>query len=335
MVDKKIQNSRSKVIGFIMNVHKIEPRDSGQRLDKFLVGKIKDFSRSQIQKKIQAGLVLVNKKPAKVHQFLKEGDEIEIQKNKKVKKQENKAETMLQEPKIIFENENYIIVEKPPGLLVHETQRKEAHTLVSWLVKKYPEIEKVGEEKYRAGIIHRLDKDVSGIMIVAKTHAMYEHLKKQFKERKVKKEYLALVYGVPSRHGGEIEIPIGRNKEGKFVAHPRVGKILLQKKDRTAITKFTIEKKLRNFSLLRMQILTGRTHQIRIHLSWFGHPIVGDAEYGPTKNSFKKFSKKIKVVLVPRVMLHSHKIGFENLLGEWKEYNSPLPQEFSNFVDEI
>ena len=144
-----------------------------------------------------------------------------------------------------------------------------------------------------------------------------------------------MVYGIPSRPLGKIEIPIGRNEEGKFVAHPRTENIKLQDSDKHAITLYTIQKPIKNYALLDVQILTGRTHQIRAHLSAVGHPVVGDNEYGPIKPFFKKFSKKIKVITAPRIFLHSHRIGFYNIDNEWVEFESTLPETLKNFLKTI
>ena len=164
----------------------IKDEETNQRLDKFLAEKLKGETRSQIKKMIKNELVLVNNKPAKVHHFLKAGQTLTI-----LPDIETKAETTITEkstikliPKIIYENENFLILEKPIGMLVHPTDLGENNTLTDWLHKEYPETETVGEYNYRGGIIHRLDKDVSGIMVVAKQDQAFYHLKNQFKKQK-------------------------------------------------------------------------------------------------------------------------------------------------------
>ncbi|MFA6255130.1 MAG: RluA family pseudouridine synthase [Patescibacteria group bacterium] len=308
-----------------------------QRLDRFLNEKLSDQTRSQIKKMIKNGLILVNDQPTKVHHFLKAGDRIEIrnQKSEINKPQENLQPTSyFLQPKIIFEDPYFLVLEKPAGLLVHATEKGEINTLVDWLIKKYPAIKEVGEEKYRQGIIHRLDRDVSGIMVVAKTKRAYSHLKEQFKNRLVKKEYLALAYGHLTQEEGEIDLPIGRNKEGQFVAHPRRGKDKFQNQDRVAKTKYKVLEYIKDYTLLSIQILTGRTHQIRAHLYAIGHPILGDLIYKPKKQFFHFLRRKIKVVDPGRIFLHSTKIGFNNLKNEWVEFNSPLPQQLTNYLNE-
>ncbi len=320
----------------------IEPENNGQRLDKFLIEIRPEISRSQIQKLIKTGRILVENKPAKVHRFLKTGEKVSLifEENKpkvEVKKispvPADKTKDLL--PKIIFETDDYLILEKPAGLLVHATEKNEKNTLVDWLLNYYPPIEKVGEDKYRAGIIHRLDKDVSGIMVVAKNNNAYFHLKDQFKERKVKKEYLALVYGRIKDFEGEIDLPIGRSKDGQFVAHPKKGSEKFQVEDRWAKTKYKVIEYIKDYSLLEVKILTGRTHQIRVHLSAIGHPILGDLIYKPKKKFFHLFSKKIKVIDLSRIFLHSIKIGFFDLNDNWQEFQSQVPDELKNFLDTL
>ena len=256
---------------------------------------------------------------------------------KKSKHREQKSENRNQNgalpPKIIFDSPDFIILDKPAGLLVHATEKNETDTLVSWLIKEYPEIDKVGEQKYRAGIIHRLDRDVSGIMVVAKTNLAFEHLKEQFKKRKVKKEYLALVYGHIDKVEGEIDLPIGRNKEGQFVAHPKRGNEKFQGQDKFAKTQYKVLEYLKDYTLISAFILTGRTHQIRAHFYAIGHPVLGDVIYKPKKKFFHFLRRKIKVVDPGRIFLHSTKIGFYDLNNQWVEFVSPLPAQLQNYLD--
>ncbi|MFA6410107.1 MAG: RluA family pseudouridine synthase [Candidatus Buchananbacteria bacterium] len=316
----------------------VSESEVNSRLDKFLAEKLKTQSRSQIKKMIEAGFVLVNDRPTTVHRFLKVADKISlIEKKEEPKKITNTKKALAPkiEPSVIFENSDFMVLDKPAGLLVHPTERNETDTLVDWLLKKIPGIEKVGEQKYRAGIIHRLDKDVSGIMIVAKNNQAFEHLKDQFKKRKVQKQYIALVYGPVEQSEGEIDLPIGRNKEGQFVAHPKKGTDKLQDQDKLAKTQYKVLEYLKDYTLLEVKILTGRTHQIRAHLFAINHPILGDSIYKP-KNKFLHFlRKKIKVVDPGRIFLHSQKIGFSDLLGQWLEFNSPLPKILQSYLDEL
>ena len=315
----------------------VKESDTKLRLDKYLAGKITKQSRSQIKKLIKNEMVLVNNKPTKVHHFLKPGEKITIKSNHVGETLASTANDKLAptpEPKIIFENDDFLTLEKPVGLLVHPTEKGETDTLVNWLIKKYPKIKNVGEDKYREGIIHRLDRDVSGVMVVAKTQKAFSYLKDQFKRRLVKKEYITLVYGYIQNSEGEIDLPIGRNKEGQFVAHPRRGRDKFQDQDKVAQTKYKVLEYIKDFSLLKIQILTGRTHQIRVHLSAISHPILGDRIYKPKKKFFHFLRRKIKVIDPGRIFLHSTKIGFYDLENQWQEFESALPKELNDFLNE-
>lgn len=316
----------------------VKKEAAGRRLDKYLADKFLKISRSQLKKMIQRGLVLVNEHMVCPHYFIKEGEIIHVTYNIKhvtepAQQALAKKENPNLKPQIIFEDENFLVIDKPAGLLVHATEKNEPETLVSWLIAKYPEIKKVGEQKYRGGIIHRLDRDVSGIMLVVKNNDAYNFLKLQFKNRVIKKEYIALVYGRIEKAQGKIELPIGRSVNGRYVAHPQKGGTKFLDSDKMAKTLFWATDYLKDYTLLRIKILTGRTHQIRVHLSAIGHPILGDKLYKPKKKFLKLFSKRIKVVDPGRILLHSKKIGFYNLDKKWVEYKSPLPQEFQDFID--
>ncbi|MDX9893522.1 MAG: RluA family pseudouridine synthase [Patescibacteria group bacterium] len=317
----------------------IKENESHNRLDKILVTQLPELTRSQIQKMIKHGIILVNNKPAKVHEFLKAGDTIIIDSSEGMNpiKKPTTTETpmaIIGQPKIIFENDDFIVIEKPSGMLTHPTDKGETDTLVDWLANLYPEIEKIGEYKYRGGIIHRLDREVSGVMVAAKSEAGFYHLKKQFKERKVKKIYLALVYGRIEDSNGEINLPIGRNKDGQFVAHPRQGKLKFLASDKIAKTKYKVLEYIKDYSLVEVKILTGRTHQIRAHFYAIGHPILGDQIYKPKKKFFTFLRRKIKVINPKRIFLHSQQIGFYNLNNQWVEFNSSLPEILTEFIND-
>ncbi len=223
--------------------------------------------------------------------------------------------------KIIFENENFLVIDKPVGLEVAAEVKKIEPTLVDWLMKKYPAVAKVGPDPGRPGIVHRLDKAASGLMVVAKTQVAFEHLIKQFEERKIKKEYTVLVHGQVSKDEGTVEFPIARAKSGRFAALPRGSE-----SGRVAITEYEVAQRFRNFTLLKVRIKTGRTHQIRVHLHALGHSVVGDKLYR---------QKKIKKVVLDRLFLHASKLGFYNLENQWMEFSSGLPAELENFLKVI
>ena len=300
---------------------KVKIEDKGKRLDKFLVEKLPEKSRSQIQKMIKEGLILVNGKIPTVHQFLKENDQIEV---KEIKIKSLKPKTHKLELDIISEDENYLIVCKPANLLVHPTEKKEKETLVNLVLKKYPKIKNIGENPQRPGIVHRLDKDVSGLMVIAKTSTAFEDLKKQFAERKIKKEYIALVFGKLSQPQGIIDFPIGRSIKGfKMAARAKTA----PQESKEAITEYELISEHKNYSLLKIKTKTGRTHQIRVHLNAIGHPVVGDPIYKPKR---LKLRKKLD-----RIFLHSSLLGFYDLEGNYKEFKSNSPSDLQDYLKNL
>lgn len=305
---------------------------AGQRLDKFLTAKIKTASRSAVQKMIEDGRVSVDGRTTNAHYQLKVGEKINVSMMLPPVKTE-KTLTRPPEPRVIAEQDDFLIIEKPAGLLVHPTEKNERDTLVSWLVKHYPAIAKVGEQQYRAGIIHRLDRDVSGVMVIPKNNEMFFILKEQFKRREVAKEYQALVYGHPQQLEGNIELPIGRSKDGKFVAHPLHGQMKLQDKDKIAKTHYEVLEYIKDYSLLKVTIATGRTHQIRVHLSAIGHPILGDQLYKAKNKFFHFLRRRIKVVDPGRIFLHSTSIGFYDRRHVWQTFAATLPPALTEFLN--
>ncbi len=225
-------------------------------------------------------------------------------------------------PSIIAETPEYIVLDKPSGLLVHEAEHHPgADTLVQWLIQHDPKIKGVGEVAERPGIVHRLDKDVSGAMVVAKTQAMYGHLKKQFQKHEVEKMYLALVHGVPTKQDGVISFPLGRSRRnaGRMASQPHASE-----KTRDAVTRYAVKEQFNHLTLLEVTIETGRTNQIRAHLLAYGLPIVGDSVYA---------SKWVKQkVTFDRPFLHSWKLGFADLDNVKREFISELPQELSDLL---
>ena len=303
----------------------IEKESQGKRLDKFLTEEL-EISRSQIKKIIKAEQVLVNNKPATVHRFLKVGDKIEIQDSKlpiptKIQLLKTATTGLFKAIKVVAEKDDFIIIEKPAGLLVHPTDKNETDTLVEWLVKKYPELVKLGEDPGRAAIVHRLDKDVSGLMLIPRTQDAFDYFKKLFQQRTLTKRYIALVYGEIEKNADEITLPIGRSKTkpGTFAARSKK----LTAKDRTAITRFKVKQRFKNHTLLEVEILTGRTHQIRVHMMAYGHPIVGDKLYQ---------NKKHKKSAIDRIFLHAGFLSFIDLAGATQEFDSQLPNSLQSFL---
>jgi len=286
----------------------------GQRLDIWLTTEL-NLSRSLVQKMIKRGEVLVNDSIVSAHRLIKADDKIKVIKLK-VKPVKVKTEKIvLPKIEIIKETPDYIVLNKPAGLLMHGADNETRTSLTDWLIKYYPKISKVGEDLNRPGIVHRLDKDVSGIVVVAKNQKSFDDLKKQFKGRKVVKRYLALVYGADLPTEGEIRFRMGRSSKGyRMAARP------LNQTGKIALTDFKVEHYYHNYALLSVTIKTGRTHQIRAHLAAYNHPVVGDDLYGTVRH--KKLNAKLKL---GRVFLVAAHLSFLDLDGERREFSIDLP----------
>lgn len=226
------------------------------------------------------------------------------------------------DPAIVYEDKNFLAVNKPSGLLVHATRhslKDGESTLVHWLLTRYPEIRNVGDEpEFRPGIVHRLDKETSGLMVVARNQESFAYLKKLFQERQIKKTYLAFLVGHLAPKEGRIEKPIGF-KSGSVKRTVHSGKAFKE-----AVTLYRVRQYLRDISFVEVQPLTGRTHQIRVHLSSTGHPVLGDRLYGR-----KRGEKSAK-----RLMLHAFSLEFTTQNGERMRLEAEPPVEFTQAIAE-
>lgn len=230
----------------------------------------------------------------------------------------------------IYENSEYLVINKPAGLLTHGAAHIKEPTLADQLLARYPDLTGVGEGADRPGMMHRLDKLVSGLLIIAKTKESYTDLKAQFQARTVEKNYTALVYGRVDRDEGEINFSIRRSSQGfKMAALPLTVKGEKNESGRMAVTEFTVIRRFINYTLLDVSIKTGRTHQIRVHLAAYGYPIAGDDLYGTKKTRLK--NKKFGL---ERIFLHAGRLVFRDLSGEKKEFRADLPEDFKDFLSQ-
>ncbi|MBI2484496.1 RluA family pseudouridine synthase [Candidatus Uhrbacteria bacterium] len=298
----------------------IGPDQAGKRVDRILQEICSDISRSQIQKQFfDMGLVRIGDKTLTKHYRVKSGDVIDAQEiASRVLAHDGSARGVEVAPAILFEHDAYIVLNKPSGLLVHPTAQSQEYTVVDFLLSYYPPIKKVGDDPLRPGIVHRLDKDASGVMVAAKTQEAFDVLKKQFKLRQVKKEYLVLVYGEMPRSEGDITFSLGRSRHSpRIAAKSSVG-------SRHAETHYVLEEHFSRYSLVRVTPRTGRTHQIRVHFFAYDHPVVGDPIYVP---------KKIKTLTNTRLMLHATRLGFYDEKNQWQEYVCPPGKDFEAVLE--
>ncbi len=301
----------------------ISPQETKIRLDKFLVQKFPQYSRSWIQKLIKEALVLVNREKASPHYFLKENDKIEINLKKPKPISPQAVEGKIE---IIFENRDFLVINKPSSLMVYSSQKNKRDTLVNFLLARYPEIKNIGPDKLRPGIVHRLDKNTSGLMVITKTEKAFKHLKSQFENGKIKKEYLVLVYGKVKEREGKITFPIFRSKKKGYKMVIRRFQDLVDLKAKPALTEFKVIKYFSSYTFLKVQIKTGRTHQIRVHFNAIGHPLVGEKIYKP---------RKLKTKNLERPFLHAHILGFYDLKGQWQKFKQDLPEELKKFLKNL
>ncbi len=233
--------------------------------------------------------------------------------------------------KLVKETKEYIVINKPAGLLTHGAPHIKEPSLVDQILSDFPDIKGVGEDPERPGIMHRLDKLASGILVIARNMDSFDNLKNQFKNRTIKKTYTALVFGQMEGDGERITFPIKRSTKGfKMAALPNTDRGKVNFDGRQAITDFWVEKKFINYTLLKVKIKTGRTHQIRVHMTAYGHPIVGDDLYGTKKTRIK--NRKIDL---GRIFLVAKKLQFTNLKGEEKTYEIDLPDELQEFMKKV
>ncbi|MFA4873193.1 MAG: RluA family pseudouridine synthase [Patescibacteria group bacterium] len=313
----------------------VEPADKGKRLDKFLVEKLPEQSRVAIQRDIKAGRWVVEGKSMTPHYALKEGQKVE--EVKQIADQRGSSRLVLSrinadvKISIIAETDDYLIVDKPAGIAVHAAPGIHGATLIDLLLPRYPELRKIGGDPSRPGIVHRLDKLVSGVMIIARTPQAFDYFSRAFRERKIEKEYHALVAGTFVNDHGEIALPLTRStsprRRGTMTALPHKRRsqtdaetLKISHNAREALTRFEVARRFPRLTFLKVFPKTGRTHQIRVHLAAIGHPIIGDPLYGG------KARRQIKTTL-NRPFLHASSLTFTDLQGEVKTYHAPLPVE--------
>jgi len=299
----------------------VNEADSAQRLDAFLVLQNQNLTRSRVQELIRSGFVRVNHLHSKPGYRLKPGDHVEVT---LPPPQPLRLDPESVTFELIYEDSWLIVVNKPPGIVVHPAPGHFTGTLVHGLLQHCTDLSGIGGVM-RPGIVHRLDKDTSGLMVVAKNDAAHAYLSAQFKAGKVTKRYVALVHGIVKGRKGEINLPIGRHpvRRKEMSVQPskgRVAKTLWEKQEELAGL----------FSLLSVSPKTGRTHQIRVHLSHVGYPIVGDAVYGHRRSWWKKRFLEGSGLpgLIERQMLHAGTLGFVHPQGgDYREFTAPLPAD--------
>ena len=291
-----------------------EHRD--MRLDVFLSREIAGLSRNQAQKLIADGRVLVNSKPGKAKMRLDAHDLISCDVPAPV---ELAAEPENIPLDIIYEDSDLLVVNKPRGMVVHPAHGNYSGTLVNALLAHCRDLSGINGV-LRPGIVHRIDKDTSGLLVVAKNDLSHRELARQIKEHTVKREYVALVHGVMTEPGGIIEAPIGRDERDRQKMAVKLNN------SRLAVTEYRVLERLPAYTLVACRLKTGRTHQIRVHMAYIKHPVAGDPKYGPKKAQFGLKGQA----------LHAGVLGFKHpRTGEWLEFSAPPPPQFIRAVEDL
>ena len=300
-----------------------------RRLDKYLHGRFSNLSRHFIQNAIKQGAVKVNGKIAKQSQKLSPGDKIDFIPPEPPSKDILPEDIPLN---IIYEDEELIVLNKQPGMIVHPARGNTHGTLVNALVFYSDELS-TGLGEFRPGIVHRLDKNTTGVMVVTKNDAAQWKIAKQFEHRQVNKTYLAIVHGAPELTSDRIKVPLGihpRARE-KYAVRPDSGK--------EAVTFYEVLEPFRGFSLLKLTPKTGRTHQIRVHLSYIKHPIVADDMYGGKLIypwQLADTEPAVQEPILSRVALHAFSLEFRHPVTEKTvEFQAPLPQDMQNLLNAL
>ena len=292
--------------------------ESGARIDRYLAEQVPDLSRSRIQKLIEQGQIQVNGQVCLSKKVtVQEGDRIFVT--------VPDAEPLDLQPEVIpleilYEDEHLIILNKPIGLVVHPAPGHEGGTLVNALLAHCGDLAGIGGVQ-RPGIVHRLDKDTSGAIAVAKTDLAHRHLQAQFKAKTARRDYLAVVFGAPTQLSGTVDAPIGRHP----IDRKKMAIVSEEKGGRRAVTHWQIEERLGNYTLMRFMLETGRTHQIRVHSAHIGYPVVGDPVYGAGRSVGVKLTGQA---------LHAQRLRLQHpVSGEWLEAIAPLLSEFIKLVE--
>lgn len=282
-----------------------------ERIDKYLAEEL-GISRSTVKKMIDEGFVLVNGKEVKASLILSEADELFV-KDGFIKEASFEAEDI--PINIVYEDDDLLVINKKSGMVVHPGNGNTSGTLVNALMHYTKNLS--NKEAFRPGIVHRIDKDTSGLMLVAKNDKAHDILAEGFKNKTIKREYIALVCGVIGEDSGVIDAPIGRD------AKDRTKMCVTSENSKKAVTHFKVLKRYEHYTLLRLILDTGRTHQIRVHMKYIGHPVYNDPVYGKAYNDFGQF-------------LHSASIDFEQpTTHEHLHFECDVPKEFQDFLDTL
>src|SRR5689334_12901902 len=304
----------------------VPEQSAGQRLDAFLAEHIPSWSRSRLQRLIDDGDVIVNGRGAKPSYKLRANDQVDAELTALPPSSFAPEDIPIE---IVYEDDDLVVVNKPASMVVHPAAGAASGTLANALAFHFQKLAS-GSGDARPGIVHRLDKDTSGLLVVAKTESAHDDLANQFRAREVFKSYVALVHGHLEKDRGEIDQPIARDPRHRT-------RMAVVRGGRAAMSLYRVRQRFDRFTLLDVELKTGRTHQIRVHLAWLKHPVVGDETYGAGRdNTIQDAQIRARVRNLGRHFLHAEKLAFIHpQTNERVEFSSPLPPELSSLLAEI
>lgn len=296
----------------------VDELEADERLDRWLADQLPHLSRSRLQKLIEQGQVHINGQCCtRKKQLVQDGDRIHLH-IPEAEPLQLQAEPIPLD--VLYEDDQLVIINKPAGMVVHPAPGHASGTLVNAMLAHCTTLSGIGGVQ-RPGIVHRLDKDTSGAIAIAKTDRACLHLQDQFKTKTARRDYLAIVYGAPSLAAGTVDQPLGRHP----VDRQKMAIVPEEKGGRRAVTHWQVQERVSNYTLMQFQLETGRTHQIRVHAAYIGHPVVGDPLYS---------SNRSMGVNLTGQALHAHKLRLQHpVTGEWIEAIAPIPAEFTKLLD--
>lgn len=304
----------------------VPEESAGQRLDAFLAEQIESWSRSRLQRLIDDGDVVVNGRAAKSSYKLRASDQIDVELTALPLASFVPEDIPIE---IVHEDDDLVVVNKPAGMVVHPAAGVASGTLANALAFHFQKLSR-GSGEARPGIVHRLDKDTSGLLVVAKTESAHDDLANQFRAREIFKSYVALVHGQLKTDRGEIDQPIARDPRHRT-------RMAVVRGGRPALSLYRVRQRFDRFTLLNVELKTGRTHQIRVHLAWLKHPVVCDETYGGGRD--KTVGDPVlrsRIAKLGRQFLHAEQLGFRHpRTHEFKKFTSALPDVLSEFLDEL
>ena len=300
----------------------VSAENAGQRLDAFLAQQVSDWSRSRLHRLIEDGEVLVNGRLAKPSYKIRTNDEIEAELANLPVAGFRPEDIPIE---VVYEDDDLIVVNKPAGMVVHPAAGIQSGTLANALAFHFQKLSAAASS--RPGIVHRLDKGTSGLLVAAKTESAHENLADQFRDREVLKSYVALVHGQIEKEAGEIDQPIARDPRHRT-------RMAVVRGGRPALSVYRVRQRFARFTLLDVELKTGRTHQIRVHLSWLKHPVVGDETYGSGRDKTVADPRiRARIAKLNRQFLHAEKLGFRHpQTNEQLTFNAPLPLELRDVL---